>query len=108
MTLNIKYFSFCSKGLFFEVLDYKQEEIFKIRDTHTCHLSKFTEDLEQLVADYKTKVLKHDNSLEKKTKKTIKAGNQLIEWFRKYLKINKKLEIKTSKKIAGRLSAFLF
>ena len=57
------------------MLDYKQEEIFKIRDTHTCHLSKFTEDLEQLVADYKTQVLTHDSSLKKTTVKAIKAGN---------------------------------
>ena len=98
MILNINFFSFCAKGLFVEVLDYKQEEIFKIRDTHTCHLSKFTEDLEQLVADYKTKVLKHDSSLEKPTVRTIKAGNKLIDWFRKYLKINTKLDIKTSKR----------
>ena len=73
--LNINFFSFCAKGLFVEVLDYSQKEIFKIRDTHTCHLSKFTEDLQKLVADYKTQVLNHDNSLEKTTVKTIEPGN---------------------------------
>ena len=73
--MSIFFFSFCSKGLFVEVLDYKREEIFKIRDTHTCHLSKFTEDLQKLVADYETQILKDESFWERTTVRTIKRGN---------------------------------